>query len=228
MQLGIDGCRAGWIAAIDKPSGVEIELHPNLNELLGIYNPCVVAIDMVIGLPTQTVRGGRLADRAARVLLPGKSSSIFSVPCREAIYASTYQHAVELSRASSSDQMAFSLQAFNIFPKIRELDQWLRLHPDRASQLTEVHPELCFRFMHPQEQVAPSKHSKEGLLWRKQLLANQQLKAPASIPKGCAQHDVYDALACLWSARRISQSVQQSVLDHSPLDGEKLPMNIGW
>ena len=57
MQLGIDGCRAGWIAAIDKPSGIEIELHPSLDDLLSIYNPCVVAIDMVIGLPAQTVRG---------------------------------------------------------------------------------------------------------------------------------------------------------------------------
>lgn len=228
MRLGIDGCKAGWIAAIDKSTGVEIEIHPTLDQLLRIYQPSVVAIDMVIGLPSQTVRGGRLADRAARSLLPGKSASIFSVPCREAIYASTYQQAVEISRSSSSDQMAFSIQAYNIFPKIREVDQWLRAHPERVSELTEVHPELCFKYMHPQQMVAPSKHNKAGLLWRRQLLESHQLTPPEATPKGCARHDLFDALACLWSARRISRGAQNAVLEHPPLDSEKLLMNIGW
>ena len=181
---------------------------------------------MVIGLPAQTLRGGRLADRAARVLLPGKSSSVFSVPCRDAIYASTYQQAVEISRASSADQLAFSLQAFNIFPKIRELDRWLRSNTERAHQLTEVHPELCFRHMHPEHDVAPSKHGKAGLIWREQMLIDHQLTTKSD-SKGCSRHDVL-GLGLSVECQKNFSGEQQMVLDHSPLDNEQLPMNIGW
>jgi predicted RNase H-like nuclease len=87
---GVDGCRAGWIAAFARPQGGEVRLRvvPRFAEVTAAREaPAIIAVDIPIGLPEQARRGGRTADNVARSLLGARKSSVFSVPSRRAVFA---------------------------------------------------------------------------------------------------------------------------------------------
>jgi len=52
-----------------------------------------------------------------------RKSSIFPVPCREAVYAETYEKACEVNKLLTGKLI--SKQAWNIVPKIRDVDRFL-------------------------------------------------------------------------------------------------------
>ena len=81
-------------------------------------NPLIL-IDIPIGLKTGG-SGERLSDLGARSILKARKSSIFPVPCREAIYAKTYKEACEVNERLTGKRI--SKQAWNIVPKIRDVD----------------------------------------------------------------------------------------------------------
>ncbi|MFX8106486.1 DUF429 domain-containing protein, partial [Acinetobacter baumannii] len=84
--------------------------------------PGIVAVDMPIGLPERVGPGGRGPEPLVRRLLPGRSSSVFSVPSRAAVEADDYAEACRIARATSDPPRALSRQLFNIMPRIREVD----------------------------------------------------------------------------------------------------------
>ena len=92
--VGLDGCRAGWVAAFaefadGQPQVVRLELRlvERFEELLALAAPPVVmAVDMPIGLPSRYLPGGRRCDQEARQLLgAGWTSSVFSPPKKYAL-----------------------------------------------------------------------------------------------------------------------------------------------
>jgi len=88
---GVDGCRAGWIAAFARPQSGEVRLRvvPRFAEVTAAAPeaPAIIAVDIPIGLPEQAGRGGRTADNVVRSLLGARRSSVFSVPSRRAVFA---------------------------------------------------------------------------------------------------------------------------------------------
>src|SRR5258706_3046983 len=59
---GVDGCRAGWIAAFVRPQGGEVRMRvvPRFAEVTAAREaPAIIAVDIPIGLPEQAGRGGR-------------------------------------------------------------------------------------------------------------------------------------------------------------------------
>ena len=89
VLAGVDGCKAGWVAAIER-AGCEPVLavfasFAGLMETLGPH--AIVAVDMPIGLPERIGRGGRGPEQAIRPHLGARQSSVFSIPSRAAVYA---------------------------------------------------------------------------------------------------------------------------------------------
>jgi predicted RNase H-like nuclease len=101
----------------------------------------VVLVDVPIGLP-EARTGSRRCDTSARRVLTPFGSSVFPVPSRQAVFAETYQEAVELNREILG--IGLSKQSWGICPKIREVDAFLQARPDLRGQVREVHPEICF------------------------------------------------------------------------------------
>jgi len=173
--------------------------------------PAVVAVDMPIGLPERAGPGGREAENAVRPLLGERQSSVFSVPSRAAIYARDYREACRLALATSDPPRKVSKQLFNIAPKIREVDEFLRANPAQMSRVFEVHPELAFwRFNGERALNEPKKVKSRpyapGLALRRELLIAAGLAGDivnAVPPKGADEDDLLDALACAAIARRI-------------------------
>ena len=130
MYIGVDGCKGGWIK---KYFSIEelVEANKNYNELL---------IDMVIGL--QSNKDEVRPDNAARALIPGRTSTIFAVPARQAVYADTREQIREANKNALGKDLP--AQAIAIIPKMRELDEFLQENPTHKNRLKESHPEVCF------------------------------------------------------------------------------------
>ena len=117
------------------------EVHSNLESLLlNLPEKYLVLIDIPIGLPKKE---SRLCDRLARNKLGPRRSSVFTVPCREAVYAKNYKEACHTNLRFLEKKI--SIQAWNICPKIQEADLLLQKHPELKEQWLEAHPELAFQ-----------------------------------------------------------------------------------
>jgi predicted RNase H-like nuclease len=234
---GVDGCRAGWIAALVRPSGDEVlfRVVPRFSDLVATpENPAIIAVDIPIGLPERTGHGGRSAENAIRSLLGARQSSVFSVPSRAALEAVDYRRACEVALATSDPPRKISKQLFMIAPKIREVDECLRADASLAARVHEVHPELAFwRFNGERALSEPkkvkSKPYEPGLALRRGLLIAAGLPRAAAWsppPPGAGPDDMLDALACAAVARRIHAGLAKPFPDPPPVDSHGLRMAI--
>ncbi len=235
--VGVDGCRAGWIAAFVRPRGPEVRLRvvPAFADVLRAPEaPAVIAVDMPIGLPEHNGLGGRAAEDAVRPLLGSRQSSVFSVPSRAAIYASDYAAACAIALATSDPPRKVSKQLFNIAPKIREIDGQLRGDSAAAARVFEVHPEVAFWRLNggqalDQPKKVKSKPHPPGLALRRGLLIAGGLpdrSVNASPPAGAGLDDLLDALACAAVARRLHFGEARPYPDPPPRDARGLTMAI--
>ena len=225
--LGVDGCRAGWLvvgARLD-PSGEFGQLSWSMElEAASFIDADLVAIDMPMGLAAD---GPRSCDQQARALLGPRRSSVFPSPVRAALGAVDYREACDLSFAASGRKL--SKQAYNLLPKIRQLDQLLLANPGRSDRVHEVHPELAFSQWNGGEPMAHAKKTAAGAAQRQALVEAQFPGLALKIRKGVAKSqladdDILDAIACLWSARRLFR--QGALVLGGERDGCGLPMRI--
>ena len=234
---GVDGCRAGWIAAFVRPAGSEINIRlvPRFADVLAAPEaPAIVAADMPIGLPERVGRGGRAAENAVRPLLGARQSSVFSVPARAALASEDYREACRIALANSNPPRKVSKQLHMIAPKIREVDQCLRADPAAVGRVFEVHPELAFWRLNGDRALGEPKKVRgrcyePGLALRRRLLIADGF--PAAVvasppPKGADPDDLLDALACAAIARRIHVGAARPFPDPYQRDAFGLPMAI--
>ena len=165
----------------------------------------MLAVDMPIGLADS---GPRACDIAARRHLPrGRKSSVFPPPRRAMLACANWAEANALGRAREGKGL--SHQAWNLTPRIRELDQ--ALTPADQARVREVHPELVFQRLNgtaAQPDTLPSKKTPAGQAARLALLARAGVRElPAlieTLPRSQAKpDDLLDAAACALAARDI-------------------------
>ena len=213
--FGVDGCRAGWFAVLlegenENDCSWKVELFPEFSCLVdflknnyGQADPLIL-IDIPIGL--KTGGGERLSDLGARSILKARKSSIFPVPCREAIYAETYEKACEVNERLTGKRI--SKQAWNIVPKIRDVDSFLVENNNFREKVREVGPEICFQSFTGFPMKFPKKKV-EGFLERKEALGNVCTFADEVVEyalskyrrKDLAKDDILDALAAALTAK---------------------------
>lgn len=119
--LGVDGCRGGWIAAVIYcNSFITWEVFRTIQDLWSKYgNPPLNASRILIDIPIGLVERGfvsRECDKLARISLKRpRSSSIFTPPCRSALYAKDFEHANQINRKCT--KKGISIQTWNISKK---------------------------------------------------------------------------------------------------------------
>ena len=141
LYIGVDGCRGGWIAAVLDHGDMRLERYDELPLLIEKY-PAFDAflIDMAIGLRNST-KEIRPDDEARKELGP-KASSVFPIPCRDAVYADGEDAQKQENIRTLGKSLA--KQSIAIIPKIRELDTFLNDHPEYKNKILESHPEVDF------------------------------------------------------------------------------------
>src|SRR3954471_21974055 len=138
VVLGVDGWRGQWVGALLDGREVTLAVLPDAAAVLAVPGVEVVGIDMPIGLSDD---GPRRCDQEARRQLGRAGSSVFPAPVRPVLDCADYASACAVSRAASGK--ALSVQAWNLVPAIRSLDEALGDPPDR--RVHEAFPELAFR-----------------------------------------------------------------------------------
>jgi predicted RNase H-like nuclease len=233
--LGVDGCRAGWVAARLSPDRAEYSLHVyrSFAGLLAAHaDAACIAVDIPIGLSECFAQ--RRCDRQARALLGPRRSSVFPAPDRRLLGFDEYQAANRFSRAQCGK--GISQQCFHIFRKIAEVDAIMS--PALQERIFEVHPEIAFQAASGRSHLEYPKRRVEGFEERRSIL--HRIFPEASIPPrslivksvagartGDVQpDDILDALIAAWTALRHSRNEHEQVPDECEYDPRGLRMEI--
>ncbi len=245
---GVDGCKAGWVAAIRWPdSTVEAAVFGDFATLVDFLPPdAMIAVDMPIGLPETTGKGGRGPEPLVRRYLGARQSSVFSIPSRAAVHAepgpfdgieawyAAHRRASAVARATSDPPRGVSIQAFGIFSKIRELDGLMMACSELRMRIIESHPEVAFWRLNGEQAMSLPKKVKgrinpPGMAERKALLARCGLPeafVSAPPPRGAAADDLLDACAVLLVAERYARGAAVPFPDPPFADAHGIPIAI--
>ena len=228
--IGIDACRKGWFAVfIDCQDDWKIDIYKTISDFgKAFQKAAVIFVDIPIGLPDT---GPRCCDRQTRQLLRQRRSSVFAVPCREALAAKAYRSAVRINQQVLG--VGISIQTWNISLKINEVDRWLRHKKPARQQMRESHPELCFWAMAGGRPMVYAKKKPQGSVERWVILnriypqteAVVELALSSFRRKDLARDDILDAIALAVSARCPAESIKTIPAD-PPRDKKGLPMEI--
>ena len=248
VLVGVDGCKAGWIA-VGRASGMapSVGVFATFTALLAsLPENAVIAVDMPIGLPEFSGRGGRGPEALARPLLGARQSSVFSIPSRAALYAETndfttieawyaaHIRASAVALTTSDPPRGVSIQAFGIFAKIREIDALLIARPDLRGRVYESHPEVAFRRLNGDQAMQLPKKIKgsikpAGMAERKALLCRHGYETgflDQPPPRGAAADDFLDAAAMMLIAGRIASGEARPLPDPPGRDSFGIPVAI--
>lgn len=140
MIAGVDGTKAGWIAAIDRGDGrVCIEPFQEFARFATRKDIRLIVIDVPIGL---LERGTREADEEARALLKNRACCVFTAPIRPILSCESREEASDKWQAIEGKRC--TKQLWGIIHKVREVDEALRKTPGLRKKVYEGHPEVSF------------------------------------------------------------------------------------
>lgn len=229
VLVGVDGCRAGWIALVLLPGEhrPEVRLHTCFGDLVAEAGPtATIAVDMPIGLPDRITGSGRGPEQSIRPFLGARRSSVFSIPARAAVEAGSYHEACDLAQRYSDPPRKVSKQAFFLFRKILEIDQLLQADPVLRNQLIECHPEFAFCRLNNMVPMATPKKIRgavnpEGLAERMDVLSCHGVDRDifsGRPPRGAAMDDLVDAAVNLVMAGRHANGLTKPFPPHPARD----------
>jgi predicted RNase H-like nuclease len=228
--VGVDGCKAGWIAiALDEAGEWSHLLARRIAEVMARYRDATVLVDIPIGR-RETERGERRCDLEARALLGPRRSSVFPAPCRAALGLTTYRAASAENHRRTGRRL--SRQSYNIAPRILDVEEYLRQSWASGPVIREMHPEVCFWALAGRP-MAHAKRTPEGAAERLAVLARHLPSTPAVVAEVAAAHprsalqrdDVLDALVGAVTAR-LGRANLRTLPETPERDDRGLPMEI--
>ena len=163
---GVDGCRQGWVMVRNAEGKYAAGIYDTFEALMKENADLDrILIDIPIGLSSPGYK--RTIEVLMREALKGRSSTVFNVPCRLAVYEENDEKARALNR--DVEGKSLSIQSLNIRAKIKEVDRYLTEGKPKV-ELVESHPELCFKFLNGGKVVPSKKASPEGMRERLAIL----------------------------------------------------------
>jgi predicted RNase H-like nuclease len=205
---GADGCPAGWLVVFRSTTGQSLraEIFEKIADAFAApEQPKIIAIDIPIGLPAKSQKGGRAADREARKVLTLRKTSIFPAPSRPVLQAKSFKEAKDIEKRNSVPPKTLTKQVFNILPKIRELDA---IAASYSGAIFECHPEISFWAMKYEIEMSRPKRNFQGFDERCKILVQNKfehsfLTTRVGSYKEHSRDDLPDACAAAWTAERI-------------------------
>lgn len=202
--VGVDGCRAGWVAIEGDGRQLGYRIHATMAALLSAHRDARrVLVDIPIGLPWLDC-AVRPCDALARAKLQHRHVCVFPAPSREACRAVRAGESPHEARRLNVAAIGKSLsaQALGICDKVAEVDELMLADPLTRKRVREVHPEVCFWALNQRRPMQAAKTSRAGIDERLHLLQRRLPAAPALLERVLRQvrrstvkaDDVLDAL----------------------------------
>jgi predicted RNase H-like nuclease len=148
---------------------------------------------------------------------------------RAALTAITYADACEASRRACGKSI--SKQGFALIPRIRDVDSVLAGNPELTDWVFEVHPEVSFCYWNGREPMEHPKRSGLGFIERFRLASRDypgvfEMVRTQISRSSAADDDILDALAALWTARRIRDTKAEQLPRIPEIDEVGVPMRM--
>lgn len=245
--VGADWASGLWVAVAVTADTVQIHTEPAIANVWHEYEKDgVFVIDMPIGLPAD---GPRLRDEEASGFLKSRSSTVFSVPAREAVYANDYEEAKR--RNEEANCGGLGSQSWGLVPRIKEVDVFLQEYDAASERVYESHPEVCFAKIADGEEL-PKKDTTEGFERRLELLRKLDPELATAAQDFVTQRtgensewhhriqsrridDVLDAAVLALTGKQLGLSSRTETdsypkfpAETTQTDGENLPMEISY
>ncbi|MCI0659100.1 MAG: DUF429 domain-containing protein [Acidobacteria bacterium] len=221
QSVGLDGCRAGWVAVTRERKTLQYALFPHMRQVVAAYPDAgQMFVDVPIGLPWKGVPV-RPCDRLSRVALGRpRASSVFPVPCREAVHARNAEEAGRLNVEILG--RGLSQQTEGIRRKIAEVDELLLEESSRQRRLREVHPEVCFWALAGGRAMRHGKKTVAGRRERVAVLTRCEPEAAALVERALSEtrrrdlaaDDVIDAIVAFVTAEAPTTAGEPSRDEH--------------
>jgi len=228
---GVDGCKSGWIVIrLGEKNNWDWKLCEIIHEVIEYTSQTTLTlIDIPIGLKDDSPEE-RICDKAARKLLKyPRMFSVFRVPPRPVIYASSYEEGCTISHRITGKKI--SRQTWGIIPKIKETDMVFAKNPNLQNTIRETHPEVCFAGLSGRPMLH-SKKTQTGINERLHVLKKMHPFSESIFStltknishKSALNDDILDALAATLSAQSAWQ--KSATLGNNEVDSKNLRMEI--
>ena len=225
ILAGVEPVTGGWLVVPGNLQGINLapqpaQVMPSLADVLD-YRPSftIVALHAPVGVMEQPGEM-RNCDVEAKERLGRRSGSVVPAPSRALLEAKSYEEAREIDPKLDIVRWRSLAKAAEA---IREVQSW------RQRTVYEVNPELAFTTMNEGEPLPHGRRSQLGREYRKRLL---EAKLPGAIgvlaqrPAGVREEKLIDALADLWTARRIMARAIVRSAEEPVWDEEGVRMDI--
>lgn len=168
--LGVDASKDGWMVVEIGACKMAVNAYQHFTDVMQAYaRPSRVLIDVPVGLPFTKEEAEHRPEKEARKKLPGRASTIFTVPCMQAATQENYVQANRCNKAVLNK--GISMQSFNIMKKTLEVHAFLAQYPSSIPIIKEAHPELQFaQFTEKKLPIQACKKTTEGILEREALV----------------------------------------------------------
>ena len=225
ILAGVEPVRGGWLVAPGNLQGISLAPQPayvlgTLAEVLD-YRPSfsVVALHAPVGAQ-EKAHEERSCDSLARELLGRRRSAVVRAPSKALMEATTFE---EAQRIDPSVDIVRWRSLAKASEAIREVQSW------RQRAVWEVNPELSFRQMNDGVNLTYGRRTMLGRKERIELLIHKlpgTERILAERPKGVREDKLVDALADLWTARRVIAHAITRAADPPVWDEEGVRMDI--
>jgi len=225
ILAGVEPVRGGWLVAPGNLQGITLAPQPSyvLESLADVldYRPSftVVALHAPVGAPDDAGEW-RAADLAARERLGRRRATVVRAPSRVILDAETFEAARQIDPSLDIVRWRSLAKAAEA---IREVQSW------RQRVVWEVHPELAMTQMNDGEPVPFGRRTQHGRRVRRELLIDKLPGADGVLeerPRGVREDKLIDALADLWTARRIMARAITRMTDPPAWNDEGVRMDI--
>jgi len=229
--VGVDGCRAGWLAVkLSRHGAWECRIFPDMASLWSAYRQAaLILVDIPIGLPEAA--NDRACDKAAREILGPRRSSVFPVPCRAAVYAPDYDASIKINERVTGKRIFRA--TWNLIPRMRQMDEILQTDHEARKVIREAHPEVMFWGLNRGRPLTFAKKAAAGEGERLEILERVYPPAKALFfemkktlsGKSAAPDDLLDALAAAVTGL-ISGGKLKTLPETPGQDAHGLPMEM--
>lgn len=155
--VGVDWGSGCWVVVATDGNDVDITTEPSILNVWNRHEKAdSILMDIPIGLPETSPRA---CDERAKEFPANRRSSVFSVPCRDAVETRDYDC------ARKKNGRSLGSQSWGLIPRIREIDTFLSIHSEAEDRIYESHPEVCYGQFTKQEGVESigSKQNPDGI-----------------------------------------------------------------
>ena len=226
--VGIDWMKPCWFAAEIQGTEISIRKLSNIAEINEYYLTAdAVLIDIPVGLPENKEENAARPDREARNYLPTvRKSTIFPVPCRQAINMESYAEASAENQRVLGKKLTSQSYAFS--KMVRQVDEFLLEEKYWLNRLAESHPEVAFQRLNDGNGLQNSKHTEAGIQERIAILQRYGVDPVPLFAEFTPKQyeDVLDALCLAVSAKLGCENGFRSIPENPYCDNRGLKMQM--